>query len=76
MKPLLELQSSSPPKTFRFWPPCFVRYQVCENRLKRYADLPDDQRIKPVEEKYPTTDSFELIAWKEQREGHSDPVEE
>ena len=54
-----------PPKTFRFWPPCLVRYQICENRLQRYATLPDDHRIRPVEEKYPTTDSFLLMAWKE-----------
>ena len=42
-------------KPFIFWPPLFTTYRICPDRLLAYAVLPDDQRIRYVEEKYPTS---------------------
>jgi hypothetical protein len=50
---------------FRFWPPLFTKYQVCPNRWIRYTVLNDDERIKHVEEEYPTSKESRLIQYKD-----------
>ena len=51
-----------PPETFRFWPPLFKKLQVCPDRLLDFIVLPDLERVRSMDEAYPTTNEHNLMA--------------